>query len=236
MALDKAIEKVETITVSPPNIQAIQVRLIGNAPYMQARFSQKAMSAMMAKMDGSVKKGTRTREARDFDADMQNAMHISTDGWVGVPASSIRAALISACRLVDFKMTIGKLSLFVQADGLDKVDGQPLIKLFGTPERNDMAVRLATGVFDIRVRPMWRAWYVEPTISFDGDQFSTEDVLNLLRRVGLQVGLGEGRPDSRKSTGLGFGTFDVAFADDKTPFKGELHTPKPLKAKAVKKD
>lgn len=215
---DKAVQ--ETITVSPPNIQAIQVRLVGNAPYMQARFSQKAMKAMMSKMDGTVKKGTNVRAKRDFDQDMKDAQHISTEGWVGVPASSIRAALISACRLVNFKMTIGKLSLFVQADGFDEIDGSPLIKLHGKVERNDMAVRLATGVFDIRVRPMWRQWYIEPKITFDGDQFATEDVLNLLRRVGLQVGLGEGRPDSRKSTGLGFGTFDVQSLEEKPPFKG----------------
>lgn len=210
-------ETVSTITVSPPNIQAIQVRLVGNAPYMQARFSHKAMKAMMAKMDGSVKKANKTRPKRDFDQDMKDAMHLSTEEWVGVPASSLRAALISACRLVDFKMTIGKLSLFVQADGLDKVDGTPLIKLYGKHERNDMAVRLATGVFDIRVRPMWRQWYIEPRITYDADQFSMEDVLNLLRRVGMQVGLGEGRPDSRKSTGLGFGTFDVQSMEDKAP-------------------
>lgn len=228
----KAAGAETVITVSPPNIQSVTVRLIGNAPYMQARFSEKAMHAMMAKMDGTVKKGTKARAARDFDEDMRNAMHISTEGWVGVPASSLRAALISACRLVDFKMTIGKLSLFVQADGLDKVDGSPLIKIYGTPERNDMAVRLQTGVFDIRIRPMWREWYIEPRITFDGDQFALEDVLNLLRRVGLQVGLGEGRPDSRKSTGLGFGTFNVSSIDDKPPFTASTFTPKDKKTKA----
>lgn len=222
------------ITVSPPNIQGVTVRLVGTAPYMQARFSEKAMHAMMAKMDGTVKKGNKTRAVRDFNEDMVNAMHISTEGWVGLPASSLRAALISACRLVDFKMTIGKLSLFVQADGLDSVDGTPLIKIYGTPERNDMPVRLATGVFDIRIRPMWREWYIEPTITFDGDQFALEDVLNLLRRVGLQVGLGEGRPDSRKSTGLGFGTFDVNSVEDKKPFNATTFVPKVKKKKATK--
>lgn len=217
--IDMSSGKTESsITVSAPNIQAIQVRFVGNAPYMQARFAEKAMQAMMAKMDGSVAKGTKVRAKRDFDEDMKNAQHISTEGWVGVPAGSIRAALISACRLVGFKMTIAKLSLFVQADGLDVVDGTPLIKLEGVVERNDMPVRLATGVFDIRIRPMWREWYIEPRITFDADQFGTEDVLNLLRRVGLQVGLGEGRPDSRKSTGLGFGTFDVVSMEEPKPF------------------
>ena len=136
-------------------------------------------------------------------------MHVSAEGWCGIPASSIRAAMISACRLVGFKMTMAKLSVFVRPEGFDKVDGQPLIRLYGEPERCDMPTRNATGVFDIRVRPMWREWYAQPVIQFDADQFKLQDVFNLLSRVGMQVGLGEGRPDSKMSSGLGYGTFTV---------------------------
>jgi hypothetical protein len=202
-------ETTTSVVITPPRIKAVKVRLIGTAPFMQARFSAKAMAAMMGKMDGTIKKGTKQRDARDFDEDYRNAMHLSTDGWNGVPASALRAAMISACRLAGFKMTIAKLSVFTIGEGLDKVDGAPLIKIYGTPERTDMPTRNATGVFDIRVRPMWREWYLEPTIQFDEDQFSLSDVLNLLARAGMQVGLGEGRPDSRSSAGLGYGTFRV---------------------------
>jgi hypothetical protein len=212
---DKEKEKKKpAVVIAAPKIEQIQVRITGNAPYMQARFSQKAMNAMMEKMDGTVKAGSAKgkRAARDFDDDFEQAKHVSTEGWIGIPAGSIRAAIISACRLVGFKMTLAKLSVFVMADGYDRVDGQPLVRIYGEPERSDMAVRNATGVFDIRVRPKWSEWYAEPRISYDADQFSLEDLLNLIRRVGLQVGLGEGRPDSRSSAGLGFGTFVVSDA------------------------
>jgi hypothetical protein len=209
--------KKTAVAISAPKIEQIQVRITGSAPYMQARFSAKAMNAMMDKMSGVIKAGSAKakREARDFDDDFHQAMHISTEGWNGIPASSIRAALISACRLVGFKMTLAKLSIFIVPDGFDAVDGQPLIRIYGEPERCDMAVRNATGVFDIRVRPMWKDWYAQPRISFDADQFTLEDLLNLLRRVGMQVGLGEGRPDSRSSAGLGYGTFTVGDAGEK---------------------
>lgn len=199
----------DSVVISAPRMKAVKIRIIGTAPYMQARFSEKAMKAMMDKMDGTTKKGTKIRENRNYDEDYRNAMHISTDGWIGIPASSLRAALISACRLVGFKMTLAKLSVFVQGEGLDKVDGAPLIKIYGEPEQNRMATRNATGVFDIRIRPLWREWHAEPTIQFDEEQFSLQDVINLLARAGLQVGLGEGRPDSRSSAGLGYGTFMV---------------------------
>jgi hypothetical protein len=42
------------------------------------------------------------------------------------------------------------------------------------------------------------------------DQFTPEDVANLMARVGMQVGIGEGRPDSKNSAGMGWGLFKIA--------------------------
>ena len=200
------------VQIKPANIQQAVFKIKGTAPYVQARFSAKAMQAMKEKMlAGSTAKGKKVREARNFDEDFEQAKHVSEQGWVGIPASSFRQAIISACRLVGFRMTLAKLSVFVAADGFDRVDGIPLIKLQAPePERTEMAVRNATGVADIRVRPMWREWAADVTVSYDADQFTLQDVTNLMQRVGMQVGIGEGRPDSRDSAGLGWGTFVLA--------------------------
>lgn len=202
------------VVISPPKIKVVHFMIHGTAPYVQARFSAKAMQAMMSKMAaGPTAKAKKVREARDFDADFLAAQHVSQDGWVGIPASAFRQAMISACRLVGFRMTLAKLSLFVEADGFDAIDGIPLVILdAGAPERVDMAVRNQTGVADIRVRPMWRQWGATVRVRFDEDQFTMTDVTNLMLRVGAQVGIGEGRPDSRESAGLGWGTFDIARA------------------------
>jgi hypothetical protein len=165
---------------------------------------------MMGKMaEGSTAKGKKVREARDFDEDCQSAMHKSTEGWIGIPAASFRAACISACRLVGFKMTLAKMSVFIEAEGFDQVDGVPLVRIHGDWERMDMHTRNATGVVDIRVRPMWREWSANLRVQYDAEQFREEDVANLLMRAGMQVGVGEGRPDSKNSAGLGFGTFKL---------------------------
>lgn len=206
----------QTVQIAAPKIQTAQFKLVGNAPYVQLRFSQKAMNAMAEKMKaGPQAKNKKVRECRDFDDDFEQAKHISTEGWIGIPAGSFRAAMISACRLVGFKMTLAKLSCFIVADGFDKVDGVPLVKIKGTPEKNTMAVRNATGVADLRCRPMWREWSVMLRVQYDADQFSLQDITNLLMRVGKQVGVGEGRPDSRESCGLGWGTFDIEAAPSK---------------------
>lgn len=200
-----------TVTISPPRFKTAQLTLAGTAPYMQARFSQKAMNQMMEKMAaGSTAQKGKKRDARDFDADFQNAQHISTEGWIGVPAAALRNAAIDVCRMVGFKMTHAKMSIFIEADGFDKVDGTPLVRLLADPpERTDIPVRNATGVIDIRVRPMWREWQLKVRVRFDEDQFTLSDVTNLLARAGQQVGIGEGRPFSRESNGMGFGLFTV---------------------------
>ena len=201
-------DNTRSVQIAAPNLQTAEFKLIGTSPFVQLRFSQKAMNAMMDKMKaGPAAKGKKVREARDFNDDFEQAKHKSTEGWCGIPAGAFRAAMISACRLVGFKMTLAKLSVFIEADGIDAVDGVPLVKIEGTPEVNVMAVRNQTGVADIRARPMWKEWSVVLRVRFDADQFSLEDISNLLSRVGQQVGLGEGRNDSRESAGLGWGCF-----------------------------
>lgn len=197
------------VTIKPPKIETAQFHIRGTAPLVQARFSKKG-EIMLKMAEGSTARGKKNRSARDFDQDMRDAMHVSTDGWTGIPAGAFRAGMISACRLVGFKMTLAKLSVWVLADGFDAEEGTPLVKLIaGKPERSDMHVRNATGVVDIRSRPMWRTWEAKVRVQYDADQFKLGDVANLMARVGMQVGIGEGRPDSRSSAGLGWGTFEL---------------------------
>jgi len=202
----------ETVRIRPPNLRTVKFEVKGTTPLLQAAFSEKATQAIRSKHEaGSTAKGKKVREARDFHADAEAAAHRSTEGWYGIPAAAFRKAMISACRLVDFKMTLAKLSIFTLQDGFDKVSGQPLVKLkVGKPEETVMAVRNATGVVDLRARPMWREWGVSLRIRFDADQFTLEDITNLLARVGEQVGIGEGRHDSKDSAGMGYGCFEIA--------------------------
>ena len=58
-------------------------------------------------------------------------------------------------------------------------------------------------------RPIWKKWWAELTISYDADTFSIQDVSTQSHRAGLQVGIGAGRPDSKKSIGLGYGKFSL---------------------------
>lgn len=202
----------QQITIPAPNLKIIEFELQGTAPYVQHRFSNKA-AIMAAQREGSTSRKGKKREPKDFNALYESAKHKSREGWCGIPASSFRAAMISACRLVNFQMTRAKLSVFIIADGLDE-DGAPIVRIQGEPEMHTSHVRNETGVVDIRARPMWREWSCLLRVRYDADQFTSTDVAHLLMRAGMQVGVGEGRPDSKKSlTGMGWGTWQLADGD-----------------------
>jgi len=118
--------------------------------------------------------------------------------------------MIDACRTCGFKMTHAKMGVFIEPDTTDAEDDTPLVFIEGEPEQHKGMVRNKTGVCDIRMRPMWRKWSALVRITFDGDMFTANDVLNLMARVGWQVGIGEGRPFSKDSAGQGWGKFEVA--------------------------
>jgi hypothetical protein len=209
------VETIALVRITPPNLRRVMVSITGTAPLMTARLSAKTRDGLLGKMVNPDTPGSRKkREARVPEQEVEAALHRAGEGWAGFPASAIRSGMISACRVAGFKMTLAKLSCFVPAQGYDVVDGLPLIEIKGDYESNIMHVRNATGVIDIRVRPIWREWAADFQIEFDADQFSASDIFNLLQRVGAQVGIGEGRPDSRDSAGIGFGTFKVEIATE----------------------
>lgn len=200
--------KGKAITIPAPNFQTVAFEIKGTAPFMQCKFPEKAKRQMKEKMSEGAKAKRKPKEARNFDQDFEQAKHVSEDGWYGIPASAFRSAAIRACKIVGFNMTDAKMSVFVEADGYGD-DGTPLVRLLaGEPERSEMYVRVQQTT-DIRVRPLWREWGAMLRVRFDADQFKLDDVVNLFWRAGIQVGVGEGRPFSKSSDGMGMGTFEV---------------------------
>lgn len=215
---DSQIQPRETIlNVPTPNFQYVQLRIRGTSIYAQHRFGTKAMEIMHEQqMKGEAARSTKKREAKNFEQLYHDAMHVSTEGWHGIPSSCFRNAMIDACRTVGVVMTRAKLAVFVLEDGIDKESGEPLTRITkGEPYPLELPVRNATGVIDLRVRPAWSpGWEALVTIRYDADMIGIHDIVNLMVRVGMQVGIGEGRPSSRKSNGIGWGLFEVEIADD----------------------
>lgn len=205
-------EEGQHLTVKAPSYRRAVFRIRGTTPYVQHKFSQKVQEEMHAAQEaGSTAKSKKKRKPKDFKANYEAAMHKTREGWIGLPANGIRAAMIDACRTIGVVMTHAKMAVFVEADGFDPDDGTPLVKITkGRPHYHEAAARNANGMPDLRARPMWEpGWEAKVTVRFDADMIDLESVGNLLLRVGQQVGLGEGRPFSKKSCGMGWGLFEI---------------------------
>ena len=204
------MEKKE-VTITPPKFETVKITIVGDTKLVVHKFSKKAREQIRRKQEeGSrAKKGTK-REPKNFDELYKEAAYISKEEWYGFPAAAIRNSMVSACKIVGFHMTKGKLGIFIEQDGFDEETGRPLIKVNGTPHPHEDYVRIDDGGCDINVRPMWdENWTADIRIRYDADMFSMKDIVNLLHRAGLQVGILEGRPDSKKSCGVGWGTFKI---------------------------
>ena len=210
----KKTSKKELVQIPAPIFMVGEFEIKGAAPLVIHRFSAKTKAEMKLKQEtGKAASSKKNREAKDSKDTYNEARYISKEGWDGFHAGAIRSALISACRLVGFKMTLAKLSVFVEADGWDEKEPQiPLIRIYGDGIQQEDVARVANGNPYVTIRAAYHDWKAKIKIRWDADQFTETDVTNLLMRVGLQVGIGEGRPDSKKSTGMGWGLFKITNA------------------------
>jgi hypothetical protein len=200
----------ERLVISAPNMQTAEFAIVGTSPLVFEAFSRRVLVGIANdRMKGKAAK-TGKKEPPDYDRAYEESMHRTRDGKLGMPATWFRCAMIGACRMVDFKMTRAKMALFVEPDGFEE-DGTPLILVTkGKPHKVMHRTRNATGVMDIRSRAMLdEGWEAKLRVTFDGDQFHTEDVANLLMRAGRQNGIGAGRANSKMSAGMGWGSFDL---------------------------
>lgn len=211
MAFKKATA--EVITIKAPKFEVLTITLVGTAPYVSNNFSQEARDIMAADQAAGAKAGQAAKKKlpKDFDKGYRGSMHVAKEGgWHGIPATALRAACIRACSVVGVEMTKAKMCVFVLPDGYE-YDGTPLMKISkGRPERFDSYVRNDNGGADIRPRARWaEGWEVVCRLRFDADLFTKETIVNLVSRAGMSVGLGAGRPFSKDSNGMGWGTFEI---------------------------
>lgn len=208
-------KKTEGVAViKPENYESVKFFIVGKSQLVVERFSKK-MEMLQKMIGGTVAKNNKNRPAKDPDKEFEEAKYISEEGWEGMNAAAFRNAIISACKIANYAMTKAKLSIFIEEDGVDlREDGTPLVRIYGAATQVSMTTRNATGVADVRTRPHYKKWGCVLRIEYDADQFDLDAITNLLSRAGNRVGIGAGRPDSKKSNGLGFGRFRIAESEE----------------------
>ena len=199
------------VTITPPKLGRAKVRIVGTAPYIQNRFSSDNRDKMLAaQKEGSGAKRTRKAKApKDFEKIFKASMHISQKGWIGIPATALRNAMIDACRLTEMDMVRAKMCIKIIPQGLDTENLEGLVEIKGTPRMHIERVKVGIASTDLASRAMFEKWESTFEIEWDDDVFKAQDIVNLLARAGWQVGIGAGRPLSKMSGGTGKGTFEV---------------------------
>ena len=204
----------EQIVIAAPNYKVIELGLVGTSVLVMNNFPDKMRRKMMEEQEkGARAKSTKgNREPKDFEAGYRGSMHVSDEGWYGIPATAFRAAMIRACSTSGVEMVKAKMCFFVLSDGFEKDTAVPLVRITkGKPERFDSYVRNATGVADIRARARFApGWECKLRVRYDADLFAPNTVANLVQKAGISVGVLAGRPFSTTSCGQGWGTFEIA--------------------------
>lgn len=201
----------KNVVIKPPRFELATVLLRSTAPYIQNRFANYKQLEMIEKQKAgsSMAKTRKAKPPKDFEKGYRGSMHISQEGWHGIPATALRNAMIEACRLTEIDMIRAKMCLRIVQDGLDAENLEPLVKIKGEPRMHIDRVRIGINQTDLLPRAMFEQWEARVTIQWDADVFSAQDVVNLIARAGWQVGIGAGRPLSKMSGGTGKGTWEV---------------------------
>lgn len=182
------------IELPPLNIQQVTFNLIGDSPLIVHAWSEKAKRQML---DKQMKKATKAKEAKDPEADYQACFYKTEAGGYGFPAIGVKAAMVSACRYVDAKMTVMRGAFHIDCE---------MLEVIGEPRPREDMVRVGMGTADIRYRPEFVKWQIPVTVKFNASVISAEQIANLLNAAGFGVGIGEWRPEKNGQ----YGRFHVA--------------------------
>jgi hypothetical protein len=197
------------ITIDRIGKKEVQITVVGTAPLIVHRFSEKAKQQMLDKQQGK----TRVKKApKDPEADYQGAFYRLPEIEPGVPrygfpATGFKAATIGAARYFDnVAMTTLRRALFFTGEGPDQ-----LVEIKGEPKMREDVVRISAGSTDLRYRPQFDEWTATINIIYVPSMLTPESLMSLVDAGGMS-GVGEWRPG--KSDSGAYGTYEVPNGTD----------------------
>ncbi len=180
----------------------IRVPIIGTAPLLMAKFSDKSKRQMLEAQMGK-KNVKKPKDPKQLFLDAQYRLG---KGW-GMPAVCFKAAIVGAARFFETKqlsMTMLRVAIHVAGEG-----AEDLVKLeTKAPVMHEGTVRNASGVADLRYRPLFEKWGATLEVTYPQSVLSLDSILALIDASGLG-GVGDWRPSSPKCFTGHFGTFTI---------------------------
>lgn len=202
--ISRSASGITTIPGVKPNV--LTTLIIGTAPLIVNKFSEKAMQMILDKHMGEASGG---REKKDPVANFNAARHLLSDGSDGFPAGGLKASIVSGFqRGSGIFQTQAKGGIRVHPDCPET----NLVRIItpNEPIMREDTVRNASGVVDIRHRPMFYPWAMRLRIEYLDSVASATQILQAIAICGYTQGIGEWRPSSPKSKTGTYGTWRLA--------------------------
>lgn len=189
------------VQIDEVGTEKLQVPIIGTAPLIVHRFSEKAKRQMLDNMQG--KKSP--KEPKNPEAEYEAAFYRLKDGVPGFPVIAFKAATVGACRFYGKSITMTALKQYVFFRGEIGPDGQMLARIEGEPQMREDVVTVNRGGSDLRYRPEFREWSTVLEVIYVTSCLTRNSVLSLIDAGGMGVGVGEWRPERNGD----FGTYQI---------------------------
>lgn len=193
-------EEPAQIKIDQIAIETLMVPIVGTAPLLVHRFSEKAKRQMLDAMQGRKS----PKVAKDPNAEFLAAFYELKDGGYGFPAIAFKSATVGGARFYA-GVTMTALKQFLFFRGAPSTDGQPLVPITGEPHMREDVVRVGRGGTDLRYRPEFPEWAAVLEVVYVRSALTRGSVLSLIDAGGLGIGVGEWRPEK----GGGFGTYRI---------------------------
>ena len=190
------------VSITKIGTETLRVPILGTAPLIVHKFSEKAKRQMLDAMQGR----KTPKQPKDPDADYESALYLHDDGGFGFPVIAFKAATVGAARFYGKAVPMTALRQFVFMDAeFSKVAGQKLARIIGEPRMREDVVRVGMGGSDLRYRPEFTEWQTSLEVTYVSSMLTRESVLSLIEAGGMGVGVGEWRPEKKGD----FGTYQI---------------------------
>jgi hypothetical protein len=220
------------LLIKPVETETLLIHVIGTAPLIVSRFSEKAKKQMLDAQLGIKNPPAKRDPESEFLASLYKAGLVDPDGpqglWLprdpdeaedaervinenqlwGLPSMAFKMATIGAGRFYGKAVKMTELRQFMFFNGIN-VPGEAgrMVVIKGIPEQREDYVRLA-GVnhpADLRYRGCFYEWEADLEVRYTKNLLDRTSLISLIDAGGMGVGVGEWRPERNGE----FGTFQV---------------------------
>lgn len=177
------------------------VPIVGTAPLIMHRFSEKAKRQMLDNMQGR----KTPKEPKDPQAEYEAAFYRFEDEGFGFPALAFKDATIGAARYYGKNVTMTALKQYVFFHGERGSDGRALVRIEGEHQMREDVVTINRTGSDLRYRPEFWPWRTELMVTYVTATLTRASVLSLIDAGGMGIGVGEWRVEKNGD----FGTYRI---------------------------